>query len=601
MSNVSTGSSFKFAGSNMASIVIDYDVDIPLRDGVILRGDIARPAAGKLPAIVIQTPYGKTSAALEPVRYVEMLARKGFAALIVDTRGRNNSDGSEEFLPFTGHEADGADVVEWLAKQEWCNGDIFGFGPSYHGSTQWATAVARPPALRAIAPGNAPGLPTRSMFYSDGMFELSLAAAWWMMMGADSLMRRHADDPAALGQAMSKYGEAFTGMLSDNYTELPIYAPFDRAGWGDSFKEIILSERGHGHPTLDALAAIQEYERITVPAIIWGGWYDVFSRATVDQYVGMRKRAGSKAARENTRLIIGPWVHSVDQASIVGERDFGGAAASIALQPNALFDEILGYFKDIASGTPQNNHRVKIFVMGANAWRDEEDWPIARAQTVPMYLSSGGNAHGAPGDGRLTNESGSSPADAYIYDPADPVPTTGGNSLSSGLAGPRDQRRVEERSDVLVYTSEPLAEGIEVTGTVKVELWIETDVVDTDFVLKLVDVAPDGSAYQVAEGGLRARWRNDPEMNTEGAPLVPGKATLIEIELTPTSNLFLPGHSIRLDVTSSNFPRWARNLNIWDQKNATLADSRIAHQKVLHDADHPSRVLLPVIPASTAT
>ena len=235
--------------------------------------------------------------------------------------------------------------------------------------------------------------------------------------------------------------------------------------------------------------------------------------------------------------------------------------------------------------------------MGENKWRDEEDWPLARSKVTPMYLDSGGHANGRSGDGRLVPQHRSSPADSYSYDPNDPVPTVGGNTFGVGLPGPRDQRLIEERSDVLVYTSEPLTVGVEVTGTVMIELWIETDVVDTDFCAKLVDVAPDGTAYPVAEGGRRARWRDDPQMKTEGSPLTPGVPTLIPIELSPTSNLFLPGHSIRLDITSSNFPRWRRNLNIWEQTTAQLQDCKVAHHKVLHDVDHPSRILLPIIPS----
>lgn len=597
MSDTAEGPKSKLSTREVpGNVIIEYDVEIPMRDGVVLRGDVARPAEGKSPVIVIQSPYGKSEAVTVPVRNIAELARQGFAAAYIDTRGRFSSDGAEEFIPFARHENDGCDVVEWAARQPWSNGDVFGFGPSYHGFTQWMTARERPSALKAFSPGSTPGAPTRSMFFWDGLFELGLVSGWWMMMGADVLARRHADDPTALEEAMGRYSPAFLEMIAANYSQLPLSVPFEKANWGDRLIELVRNERGHGTPTLDALRTSQQFEDVTVPAFIWGGWYDLFSMGSIDQYVGMRTRAGSEAAREQSRLVMGPWVHTIDQSNVVGERDFGPVAAAMAFPPNGLNNEILDFFRQTSAGAKPGKNRVKLFIMGANVWRDEEDWPIARTKVVPMYLGNEGSANGVSGNGWLSADFRSSPPDSYVYDPADPVPTFGGITMGLGLPGPRDQRTVEQRSDVLVYTSEPLTAAMEVTGTAYVELWVETDVVDTDFVAKLVDVAPDGTAYQVAEGGRRARWRDDPEMKTEGSPLPLGEPTLIRIDLSPTSNMFLPGHAIRIDITSSNFPRWRRNLNIWEQVDATLDDSKVANHQVLHDAQHRSCVFLPVIP-----
>jgi putative CocE/NonD family hydrolase len=311
--------------------------------------------------------------------------------------------------------------------------------------------------------------------------------------------------------------------------------------------------------------------------------------------MGMRAGAATVAARERTRLVMGPWTHG-GQTQISGERNFGPFSMPMAMGPGGVAGDMLKFFHEQISGSAPSAAPVKIFVMGANVWRDEQEWPIARTRVIPWRLSSTGHAASRPDDGVIGPNAGPSLPDRFVYDPADPVPTWGGANLGTNeLAGPRDQARIEARADVAVYTSPVLAEPLEVTGSVVVELWIASDVEDTDFVVRLVDVQPDGIAYNVADGILRARYRDDPERTGPGERLVPGEPTLMRIELTPTSNLFKIGHRLRLDVTSSCFPRWARNLNIWDQASATLAEARIAHQAILHDEAHPSRVLLPVI------
>jgi len=216
---------------------------------------------------------------------------------------------------------------------------------------------------------------------------------------------------------------------------------------------------------------------------------------------------------------------------------------------------------------------------------------------TPWYLGSGGHANSLTGDGTLGPAPRPSPPDRFVYDPAAPVPTWGGGNIGvTELAGARDQRRIEGRDDVLVYTSDVLREDVEVTGTVVVDLWAASSAPDTDFVARLVDVAPDGTTYNVAEGILRARYRHDPDAPGAGVPLEPGEPCLFRIALTPTSNVFKAGHRVRLDVTSSCFPRWARNLNVWEQRGATLARARVARQRLLHDETYPSRVILPIVP-----
>lgn len=261
------------------------------------------------------------------------------------------------------------------------------------------------------------------------------------------------------------------------------------------------------------------------------------------------------------------------------------------------------WFQKVLSGElDELGSPVKIFVMGANVWRDEQEWPLARAVETRLYLSSGGNANTLHGDGVLSPKAEASAPDHFIYNPANPVRTHGGNALGlTLLAGPRDQRCIEERHDVLVYSSAILDDDLEVTGPVSVELWASTSAEDTDFVARLVDVDPHGVAFNLCEGILRARYRERPTDMHEVRPIVPGEPTLYRIELSPTSNLFKRGHRIRLDVTSSCFPRWARNLGILNDRDATLADAASATQTVLHDEQYPSCVVLPVIPARRTT
>jgi uncharacterized protein len=339
---------------------------------------------------------------------------------------------------------------------------------------------------------------------------------------------------------------------------------------------------------------VEETAKVAVPVHTFGGWFDIFSQGTLRGYVGMSQKGPTERIRRGSNIVIGAWGHGSTQKT--GDIDFGPAAHvnEQALQLRWYDYWLKGIDNGLAAEPP-----VKLFVMGRNEWVLENEYPLARTEYRPFYFASGGKANSDRGDGRLTwqKPAGSSPADRFRYDPNDPVPSLGGNNCcgTPTPAGPRDQRPIERRLDVLVYTSEPLGQEIEVTGPVKVVLHASSDAPDTDFVAKLVDVHPDGTSYNMAEGIVRARYRESVAAPT---PLTPGKVYRFEIDMVGTSVAFLKGHRIRVHVTSSHFPQFDRNPNT-GARFGTTSDVRVAEQTIVHDADHPSHILLPVIPART--
>jgi hypothetical protein len=323
----------------------------------------------------------------------------------------------------------------------------------------------------------------------------------------------------------------------------------------------------------------------------FGGWFDIFSQGTLRGYVGMSQKGATDTARKGSHIVIGPWGHGASQK--YGALDFGPHANVDALPLQVRwYDYWLQGIDDGFTSEPP----VKLYVMGRNEWVYEREYPLARTQYKPLYFASGGNANSSRGDGRLTwdKPAGASSPDRFRYDPDDPVPSLGGNNCcgTPTPAGPMDQRPIEGRRDVLVYDSDVLSEEVEATGPVKVVLFASSDAVDTDFVAKLVDVHPDGASYNMAEGILRARYRDS---LTAPSPLKPGQVYRMEIDLVGTSVAFRKGHRIRVHVTSSHFPQFDRNPNT-GAPFGTTKQVKVAQQTIHHDAERPSHVLLPVIP-----
>jgi putative CocE/NonD family hydrolase len=547
--------------------------------------------------LLTRLPYGKDlplgSSALDPVQ----AARRGYVVIVQDTRGRATSEG--EWLPMFNEALDGVDTIEWASLLPYSNGTVGMYGISYFGFTQWAAAIQRPPALRAMVPLQTWSSSLDGSTFRGGALELGLTSSWQMSMGLDEVIRRHRGDPQSLGRAIYMLVKEIDALGPQGYRSLPLkdFGPLKRTNVGQNFFSVI--EQPMNRSFYEPIIIEGKYEQVTAPSYNAGGWYDIFLQGTLTNFKRVREQGATPEARQS-KLLIGPWSHGQLNA-LVGESNFGFAstAAFIDMKFDVLslqlrwFDHFL---KGIDTGLLKEPP-IKLFVMGANIWRDEHEWPLARAKATRYYLHSDGSANTLNGDGLLSPlEPQEERPDHYDYDPANPVITRGGALLLTPEypAGPFDQRPTEGRADVLTYTTPPLEQDIEVTGPILVHLWAVSSVPDTDFVARLVDVYPDGYAQNLTDGIIRARYRHF--AHGESPSLIePGRAYEYEIDLWATSNVFKKGHAIRLDVTSSNFPRWDRNPNTGHDFGAD-AELVVAHQTILHDAEHPSHVVLPIVP-----
>ena len=576
------------------SFRVDKDVMVPMRDGVRLATDAWIPADGRPgPVLLVRLPYGKdmTTVYANPLLpNVFTMVEAGYAVVYQDCRGTHRSGG--EFIPMVNEPADGADTVAWLLEQPWCDGNIGTFGLSYLGFVQWATASASD-GLKAIAPAVTTTDYYSSPWYSEGgAVSLHAIQTWSTGMAAVDAQRAAgagSGDPQELADLMR--------MLADqdpHLAALPVRVrPLLEKKW-PWWADIL------AHPARDrfwqGLSVADHFEDITVPALNIGGWYDIFVSSTARTFTELRRRGGSAEAREGQRLIIGPWDH-LNYTGIYPDRKFGMMAdalfADLTGAHRQFFDRWLRGRADALAGSAP----VRIFVMGIDQWRDEPDWPLPDTSYTEYFLHSSGRANTAGGDGELRpGAPADGQADTYLYDPMRPVPTLGGRVMApstANAAGPVDQRPVESRDDVLCYTSPVLDRPVEVTGHVSLTLFVSSSARDTDVTGKLVDVFPDGRAIFLTDGILRARYRNslaEPEL------LTPDQVAEVTVDLSVTSNVFLPGHRIRLEVSSSNFPRFDRNTNTGGVIADETADqAAVAVNRVLHGPDYPSQLILPVI------
>ena len=559
---------------------IENDVRVPMRDGITVSVDIYRPdASGRFPSILIRTPYNNNTD--QAVAQGKWFAERGYVMIQADVRGKFDSAG--DFYPFKNEPDDGFDTDEWIAKQPWFDGKLGTMGGSYVGFTQWSQAIRGSKYLTAMAATVTTPDTYGNWFYTNGALNYAFALSW----GAVSIDGRVAQ---------------FTGAYDwpSVYRTLPIAnAPAAAGHRAPHYRDWV------AHPRRDALWSAlsheDKYDTIGVPILTVEGWYDIFLRGALQDHVAVGGKAKNDTARRGKRLLIGPWVHSTGrrnntpagQAADPNAVDFG-AAADVDLQRVYLrwFDY---WLKGIDNGV-LNDPPVRIFVMGENYWRDEHEWPLARTQYTNYYLASGGRANSLLGDGTLSAKRRSgAESDSYVYDPENPVPTLGGNLCCAQQvpSGPWDQRAAERRDDVLVFTSEPLTAPVEVTGPITMTLFASSNARDTDWTAKLVDVGPDGFARNVQDGIVRARYRE--ASATTASPIEPGRVYEYTIDMWATSNTFLPGHRIRLEVSSSNFPRFDRNLNTGEDQ-ATGTRMQKATQTIYHSERYPSHVVLPVIP-----
>lgn len=572
-------------------LVYERNVPMTTRDGVTLRANIWRPVEGQAPTLLMRTPYNKELTVLgggpnNAIPSLLAFLNAGYAVVWQDTRGTYASDG--EFTPKVNDIADGQDTVAWILEQDWSDGSIGTYGGSYMGMTQWALATSDTPGLRAIAPSVASADWYKGLHYSPGGALCLAGDTFWtaMMYAAEeqrALQRGETSDPSAL---MRLGGALMDPMALNEATpvaDLPVHG---KGRWFDDWL---------AHPDFDdywkALDWSAKIGEVTVPVLASSGWYDLKIHGQVADFVRVRTQASSEQAREESRLVIGPYDH-INWTGSYPDRYFGMLAAT-DLGPSHVefFDQ---HLKGITPATPAP--RVRIFVMGIDQWRDETDWPLPDTRYTDVHLSSGGSANTRDGDGVLSfDASASEGSDGFRYDPRDPVPTAGGALLPAlpGLIGPVDQRVVDGRQDVLCYTGPVLTEPVEVTGFVELKVFVSASTVDTDITAKLVDVFPDGRAINLCDGILRLRYRNslsEPELMT------PGQVYEVTVPMSVTSNVFLPGHRIRLDVSGSNFPHYDRNSNTGRViATEALEDMVVADTTVHHGGARPSRLVLPVI------
>jgi len=542
------------------------NVMIPMSDGTELAAHILIPKKGdSFPTILMRTPYGKGGRKRSPGR---LYASNGYAVVVQDCRGRGDSKGIWD--PFRYDADDGFDTQEWVGKQSWSNGKIGTSGGSYVGWSQWASAPKGSKYLTAMAPV-VPFCNAYDLAYDGGAFQLSLLMGWGSSVGGARI-------------SPDKMPQAFRYLPLNQFDDQLEKEVFYLADWiAHPVFDDYWKQRGIGR---------EAFDDITVPVLNIGGWYDIFSKATLDMINGVRRESRNHAVRRNQFVVLGPWSHGVGRRK-VGELDFGEAAA---LNVSDLQFKWFEYWLKQKNTGVEEWPAFYLFVMGENVWRGESKWPLERTEYTPYYLHSDGDAEDPNGSGTLSlgkaDAADSGKADSYVYDPNDPAPTAGGNNLSGAPAGPFDQSKVEQRDDVLVYTSAPLEQAVEVTGPVKMILHAATTVKDTDFTAKLVDVHPDGKAYNLCDGIIRARWRNS---RSKAELVEPGKIEKYEIDLWVTSNLFKTGHKIRVEISSSNFPRFDRNPN---SGGPFGEDIKVfpATQTIHHDAEHASHILLPIIP-----
>jgi putative CocE/NonD family hydrolase len=556
-----------------SSVTVEFDVPATMCDGVTLRANVYRPNGdGPWPTLLTRTPYGKDDQALmtwlDPVK----AARAGFMVVVQDTRGRFASEGEWTPLRFEGK--DGHDSVEWAARLPGSSGRVGMFGASYCGNCQWMAALEQPPALAAIAPAQTWSEPLDGVLTRGGAIELGVAVPWTLVTGAGYV--------AGLQIPEDERQRRLIGLLED----------FDRLS-GDGYRELSLKNmagiRRHDVPDIGSIRMLSEpevaswsrvaglHERVTAPALNLGGWYDGLLQGTLDNHVAMTELGRA------SRLIVGPWVHDRRLSDPVGEQCFGVGSSAFGLPIDVHGDigdiQLAWFGQHLAQEPPSDDETpsqapVRIFVMGRNEWRDEAAWPPIRARSEEWFLGVGGTLSQDP-------PASMSPTVEFTYDPVDPVPTVGGHIAMAPAfqQGPVDQAGVEARADVCVFSTEPLQQDLEVTGRVRAVLHVESSAPSTDWVARLCDVHPDGRSFNICDGILRIALGAD-------------ACRRIEIDLWSTSNVFLAGHRLRVDVTSSSFPRWDRNLNTGNQDESRI---NVARQRIYVDAQRPSLMQLSTI------
>ncbi len=576
---------------------------VPMRDGIRLSTDVYIPGGvdGKLPVILLRTVYGKNTV-FDNSPALKAALQRGYVIAVQDVRGRYESEGA--YVIATGRREDGYDTLDWLIAQDWSNQKVATAGCSYLGETQVVLAAAKHPNHLAgvpMSPASGYYTPGRAWeAFDGGVFELGQTAGWFAGSGTKVFLQ----PPASIDRQewfQSPAAKLFRQDPKIDFSEylpllktLPTYDLLQRANLPPTDYELWVSSL----PDSDyfrSMDLVQSTDTVDVPMLFMDSWYDYGAAETLAMFNQFQEKGLSKRSRNNQFIIIGPSTHCgypyATENTIVGERELGDARLDFFGLQLDWYDY---WLKGIDNGVT-DMPKIQYYLMGKNQWRSADQWPLAQTVYKKLYLDSGGDANSRQGDGVLKFEPPQRDVvDQFVYDPATPVPSLGGHTCCTGTdteAGGYDQSSIEMRDDVLVYTSAVLEKGIEVTGPLKVVLQVSSSAVDTDFTAKLVDVYPDGRAFNIQEGALRMRYR---ESLSEQVFMTPGEVYEIELDLHASSNYYAAGHRIRLEVSSSNFPRWERNLNTGGN-NYDETEWKIANNRVHHSKELISYVVLPVI------
>ena len=576
---------------------------VPTRDGTKLYTEIYRPvnlaSDTKLPVIVSRSPYGKLlsagcfSAGGSMASYVP-----SYVGIFQEVRGTASSEGT--FTPFSQEQNDGYDVVEWAARQSWSNGKVGMIGGSYGAVTVWQPALTTPPHLVAIAPAITPGNYRDDWVGRNGVYDLQFALSWGQGSFMPDQIERSMKKTGATAAQITAATQAYFARMVQNgnwFSSLPLSSNWD----SETFTHLPYFWEWLKHPTYDdywsGVDVTAQASKIKVPAIVNGGWYDLFAKGSIDTYIAMRQGAGTQTSRDGTMLLMDCCGHGFYRAPVPNEVTWADANTSNdPLRRKFLDSIVLGTDNGMAQ-----EPRVQISVMvppdsgyaGSTFKLKTSDFPVPGTTYKNFHLSSGGHANTAAGDGVLDASRTSSGApDSFSYDPLNPVPTTGGIGNQTAM----DQATVEQRQDVLVYTSPALTDGIAMIGKVSFSFWAMTDGTDTDFTAKLVDVHPDGITHNIVDRVIRARYRNG---GKTAELLTPNTPYQFAFDLGWTATMLKPGHKLRLQVSSSNFPMYARNLNT-GASNEDTSTTRVARNTILHDAAHPSVLTIPVVAGVSA-
>jgi uncharacterized protein len=575
-----------------------------MRDGVLLASEVHLPApraelpAGsspeRYPVVLLRNPYNAGTQSIFSAA-CEQLAARGYAVVEQEVRGTSRSHGT--FRPFHQERNDGYDAVEWAAAQPWSNGKVGLWGASYLGATALLAATTRPPHLVAVVAAITASDYHDNWTYVNGVFDQWFAQSWVMKFLAKDAFRRERvaagmSWAAAIAAAQERGPRDDAALLPEGVKRLPLQEFADFGASAPYYREWL------AHPHYDAywkdIDLEGQYERIAVPVLSIGGWYDIFSVGSVRNFIGLRRAAGSIEAREGSRLVMAPICHGTCNEAV-----------KFANAPDSLTGLSAGWWDFWLKGIDRGRAAppVQLFVMefpergdeGSGFWISADEYPLTDTPRVRFALRSGGHANSVKGDGSLDAQApASGPPDRFTYDPADPVPTLGGNLCCAGELlepGVFDQAEIELRDDVLVYSSPPLLEDLVVVGPVFVNFWAASSAPDTDFTAKLLHVRPDGVAFNLLDRVVNARLRRGSKLPP--VPTIPGRAYEYRLELGHIANVFKAGQRIRLEISSSNFPHFARNLNT-GRSAATDHRSMPARQTIHHDSLHASYLELPV-------